>query len=341
MHIVGLDIGGANLKAADNNGTAVTRCFPLWKTPDRLTAALQKMLAEFPRYDAIAVTMTAELADCYDTKAEGVNAVLQAVEHAAGSKPVFVWQTGAEFISPQVARDIPLLVAAANWHALATWVGRMVPQETSLLIDVGSTTTDLIPLCHGVPVPEGLTDRERLQAGELVYSGVRRTPLCSLARSVPYRGRDCPLAAELFATTCDLYLTLGEIPEDPDDVETANGKPATVAAAHDRLARMICCDRTEFTIDDAQSMAVFLSDIQQRQIAGAMKQVLKKMDQNCSHVLIAGSGSFLAEKIVGNIPRLQLAAITKLQDVFGRRTSQAACAYAVAQLASERQTRMT
>ena len=146
MHWIGLDIGGANLKAADCDGIASTRSFPVWKEPERLAAVLGEILSAFPQCDAVAVTMTAELADCFETKADGVDAVLQSVEQAAANKPIFVWQTGAEFVTPQVAREIPLMVAAANWHALATWVGRMVPTGASVLFDVGSTTTDLIPL---------------------------------------------------------------------------------------------------------------------------------------------------------------------------------------------------
>ncbi|MCH7688057.1 MAG: H4MPT-linked C1 transfer pathway protein [Planctomycetes bacterium] len=338
MHWIGLDVGGANLKAADCDGIALTRSFPVWKEPERLTTVLGEILSAFPQCDAVAVTMTAELADCFETKADGVDAVLQSVEQAAANKPIFVWQTGAEFVTPQVAREIPRMVAAANWHALATWVGRMVPTGSSVLFDVGSTTTDLIPLLRGVPVPSGLTDLERLLSGELVYSGVRRTPLCSLARRIPLRESDCPLASEFFATTLDLYLTLRMIPPDPDDLETANGKPATIAAAFDRLARMVCCDRTEFTAEDAQSMAHFLADIQQRQIAGALQRVLQKLEPDCSHVLISGSGSFLAEKIVRSESRLQSAKITRLQDLIGNRTSDAACAFAVALLASERLT---
>ena len=103
--------------------------------------------------DLFAVTMTAELSDCFRTKAEGVDFILRAVEDVAGTTPVFVWQTGAEFVTPAVAREIPLLVAASNWHALATWVGRLVPESGALLIDIGSTTTDIIPLLDGVPVP--------------------------------------------------------------------------------------------------------------------------------------------------------------------------------------------
>ena len=185
MKAIGIDIGGANLKAADAFGQAMSVPFAMWKEADNLQQAIEEMLAPFQPFDLLAVTMTAELADCFETKAIGVDFILSAVEQAADETPVVVWQTGAEFISVAVARDIPLLVAAANWHGLATWLGRLAPQGDALLIDIGSTTTDIIPLLNGVPIPTGLTDRERLQAGELVYSGIGRTPVSAFGQQCP------------------------------------------------------------------------------------------------------------------------------------------------------------
>jgi probable H4MPT-linked C1 transfer pathway protein len=336
MNVIGLDIGGANLKAADVNGRAVARGFALWKQPEQLTAELAALLADFDTPDCLAVTMTAELADCYRSKSDGVDRVLRAVEEVAGGARVFVWQTGAEFVSPEVAREIPLLVAAANWHALATWIGRMAPSSGALLIDIGSTTTDLIPLQDGVPVPDGMTDCERLCAGELVYSGVRRTPLCAIAHSVPFDDGYCPLAAELFATTLDVYLTLGWIPEDETDRETADGRPATMVAAHERLSRMLCCDASEFTRDDAEIVARFLGDVQRQRITGALDRVLRNQQQPCEHVLISGSGSFLAEAIVREHRQLYTARTFRLSECLTPAVAQSACAVAVAHLGHER-----
>ena len=72
-----------------------------------------------------------------------------------------------------------------------------------------ATTADVIPLRGGLPCPRGSTDVHRLLGGELVYTGVRRTPLFAVVPSVPLRGRMCPLAAEFFATMLDAYLVLG------------------------------------------------------------------------------------------------------------------------------------
>lgn len=336
MYVIGLDIGGANLKAADSDGAARSMLFELWKTPELLQSGLQELLTSFQRPDLVAVTMTGELADCFSTKADGVDHILTAVEQAVPGVPVLVWQTGAEFLTTEIAREFPLLAAAANWHALATWLGRMIPDQHGLLIDIGSTTTDLIPLKNGLPVSEGLTDVERLLSGELVYTGGRRTPLAMLEKCVPLRGQVCPLAAESFATTADLYLLLEEVPESPEDVDTADGRPATRANAFARIARSVCCDINELSETEAIEMAGWLSARQQAQITEALNQVLSRMDDLPQTVLISGSSVFLAEKIARSHPQLAQAMITNVAEIFDRSISDAACAFAVARLAAER-----
>jgi probable H4MPT-linked C1 transfer pathway protein len=335
MRVVGLDIGGANLKAADVEGVALTRPFAVWKAPQNLAAEISRLLASFARPDAIALTMTAELADCYRTKREGVAAIINAVEQAAGPIPVHVWQTNGRFVTPNEARELSTLVAAANWHALATFVGRLAPTGPSLLIDIGTTTTDLIPLLDGVPTPVGRTDRERLQSGELVYTGAKRTPICAVVSRVPYRGRDCPIAAELFATTLDVYLALGDLREDLDDTETADGRPATRAAARDRLARCLCCDATEFDETDVKEAARAIATAQRCQIARGLEAVLAAQGQAPARLLLSGAGTFLAEQTVAEVRPLAATERIRLSDRFGPPIAEAACAFALAHLAVE------
>jgi hypothetical protein len=228
------------------------------------------------------------------------------------------------------------LVAAANWHALATWVGRLTPQGNALLIDIGSTTTDVIPLEDGFPVPLGRTDLERLQTGELEYTGVRRTILSSLAHTVPLRNNRCSVAAELFATTLDLYLWLGEVSEDEQATDTADGRPATKKCARDRLCRLICADREEVSDDDLTTICLFLKDVQSRRIAGAIDRVRSRMVGECDQVILSGSGLFLAEQILVSQPKFEHAALHKLSEMFSPEGAEAACAAALTRLAEER-----
>lgn len=336
MQVIGLDIGGANLKAATADGAAVSWPFALWREPEQLAAALRSLIAPWPRPERIAVTMTGELADCYATKADGVREILRAVMAVAAELPVDVWQTSGEFVTPEEALDEPLLTAAANWHALATWLGRLQPTGSALVLDLGSTTTDIIPLADGLPVPDGRTDVGRLLSGELVYTGVRRTPLCAVAASIPFRGTTCPLAAELFATTLDVYLLTGEVPEDPADAGTANGKPATRAAAHDRLARQLCCDRSEIELAEAVALAQAFRECQLARIASAVERVLARQPGPCAQVIASGSGSFLISAVRERVPALAHAELQSLDRLFSPGLAEAACAFALARLSEER-----
>src|SRR6516165_810475 len=176
--VLGLDIGGAHLKAASTHRSAIQVPFELWRQPSALPDALRSLLARWPRYDAIAVTMTGELCDCFATRSDGVEFILTALQTAANTAPIRVWQTDGRFASTVEARALPLAVASANWLALAMFAGRYALAGSALVIDVGSTTSDIVPIVNGVPVPRGRTDQERLRLGELVYTGVRRTPVC-------------------------------------------------------------------------------------------------------------------------------------------------------------------
>ena len=213
MRVLGWDIGGANLKASDGAQRSIERSFPLWKQPEQLAEALAALASELEPADLWAVTMTGELADCFATKREGVTRILGAALEAAGGIPVLVWTTTGEFVPVVEAIEWPLLTAASNWLALATWVGRMAPTGNALLVDTGSTTTDVIPLLNRFPDPRGRTDVERLQSGELVYTGWKRTPVAAIAPAVELRGQPCPLAAELFAAAWDIHLLTGAVEE--------------------------------------------------------------------------------------------------------------------------------
>jgi (4-(4-[2-(gamma-L-glutamylamino)ethyl]phenoxymethyl)furan-2-yl)methanamine synthase len=316
--VLGLDIGGANLKAAHSEGAARTVAFPLWKHPECLSTELVRLCGPMPSHDRLAVTMTGELCDCYETKREGVTAILQSVRAMAGTTPIHVWTTRGRFVEVAAAFDDPTSVAAANWLALAHQVARWNPQECALLIDTGSTTTDIVYLGRGRPEPRGLTDSARMAAGELVYTGVRRTPICAvLGMSV---------AAEFFATMLDAYVWAGLVREDADDHDTADGRPATRGFARARLARMLCADADTFSERDADELAKRALRMQWQAAEQAIERVVA--DRPVDRFVIAGSGEILGRSVVAR--RWPTTPLTSLGERLGPELSQAACAYAVA-----------
>ena len=329
-----LDVGGANLKAAHSSGQARALPFELWKRPDELPRALGSLVDTLPSADKVALTMTAELCDCYPTKAVGVRSVLDAALSGLNGRPMVVWGIDGRFHEIDEIRAEPRLAAAANWLALATLAARLIPEGPGLLIDIGSTTSDLIPLVDGRVAVRGRTDTDRLQTGELVYAGVRRTPLCALAAELPFRGRPSGLTAELFATTLDVYLTLGEIPSDPKDLSPADGRPATADAAVDRLARMVGADRDGFTADDATAFAQAADEVLLDRLEHAAGRATSATIGPPRHAVVAGSGEFLARRLATRLLEPG-GTVVSLANAWGPVASSAACAHALVEIARE------
>lgn len=298
--ILGWDVGGANVKAAlidGGDGTVpvvVEQPFPLWREPHRLPAVLAEIADRLGRPRTMAVTMTAELADCFATKREGVAFVLNALQTTFPGAELWVYGVDGRFRSVEAARRRPYRVAAANWLASATLVSRSFAD--ALFIDVGSTTTDIIPIVGGRVCARGRTDPGRLRSGELVYTGALRTPVCAIVRSVPLRGRRCRVAAEHFAIAADVYRWLRRIDEADYTCETADGRGRSRREAGARLARMVCADLETLHPADVTTLAEHVARAQSRQILSGLRQVVRRLGADGPRAaVVAGAGSFLAK----------------------------------------------
>ncbi len=326
---LGIDVGGANLKAAHQNGEAKTTPFAVWREPERLSEAVAELVSDFAPFDRVAATMTAELCDCYATKREGVLSIVDALARVFGHAPVSYWGTDGRFHGADEIRGQPLLAAASNWVALATVAARLVGDAPAILIDIGGTTTDLIPLANGRVAARGRTDLERLRTDELVYAGVTRTPICALATELSFQGWRTGLAAELFATTRDVYLLLGDLEPNADDVTTADGRPSTPEAAHDRLARMVGADRETCARTDAEDLARAVDRLLVERLTEAARRV------GAARVaVVSGSGEFLARRVATSLLGDD-GVVHSLASLWGRGASEAACAHALVRIALE------
>jgi probable H4MPT-linked C1 transfer pathway protein len=297
--VLGWDVGGAYVKAAVVGGVGggrvvhtASRPFEIWRDKHALPDVLRALAAELPPPDSVAVTMTAELSDVFRTKREGVGFVLDAVE-AVSRGPVCVFTTAGEFVDGAAARVRPLDVAASNWMATALLVGRFVPD--ALLVDIGSTTTDVIPVTGGRVAALGRTDPERLLAGELVYTGALRTNVAAIVRRVPLRGAECPVASELFAVSGDVHVLLGSLGPDDYTCPTPDGRPPTLEFAGERLARVVCADRDMLGAEEIRAIAAAVAAAQVEEIAAALGRVARRLARPAP-VVATGLGGFLARR---------------------------------------------
>jgi len=294
--MLGWDIGGVNTKVARVSGGTVlavcSRPFELQHDPGALVQVLRELAVEAGGSgDTHAVTMTAELSQMFRTKRDGVQFVLDAVVAAFPGETSLVYAVDGRFLTVAEARHVPLLVAAANWAATARVVAQSLPN--ALLIDIGTTSTDIIPIVNGEVAASGWTDPDRLASGELVYSGVVRTPVEALAASVPLQGREVGLSAEGFALSGDVYVWRGDLESADYSAPTPDGRPATREFAGERLARAICADREMVNDAGVTAIADGLAAAQADRIAAAITRVRARHPAFYTAV-VTGLGSFIA-----------------------------------------------
>ena len=298
--VLGWDIGGVNTKAARvdigdgrlSRPRALSAPLEMQRDSAALVPTLRRLAAGLGGGPAThAVTMTAELSQAFRTKREGVGFVLDALAEAFPGDVVKIYGVEGRFLDPADARTRPLEVASANWAATARFVGRQVAD--CLLVDIGTTSTDIIPIAAGDPSVIGWTDPERLLSGELVYTGALRTPVEAVASSVPLWGGLCPLAAEGFALIGDAYLWLGTLEARDYSVLPPDGRPATREFAGERLARAVCADAEMLDEGAVGAIARALAEAQVSAVAAAIRRVGARHPR-LRIAVVTGLGDFIA-----------------------------------------------
>lgn len=274
--VIGWDIGGAHLKAAwaeqGRLRDAVQVPCRLWQGIGELDAALSAVLERLPADADHVVTMTGELVDLFDDRTQGVHTLIDRMGAALPRERLRIYAGRRGLLSPPEARGHVMEVASANWMATAAVVARRLP--AALLVDMGSTTTDIVPVRDGAVAARGVTDHERMAVEELLYTGLTRTAVMAMERTALVAGERLPMMAEYFATSADLYRVLGRLDEAADQHPAADNGPKTVEASLRRLARMVGHDAGDYGPAVWRAMAGDLAEGQLRRIHDAACRVL-------------------------------------------------------------------
>jgi probable H4MPT-linked C1 transfer pathway protein len=249
--------------------------------------------------DAVAVTMTAELCDCFPTKRRGVQFVLEAARRAFGETDLFVLDTAGGWRPVTDAVRASARVASANWVATAALAGAY--HQCTVLMDVGSTTTDIIPVMAGRARPRGRTDPTRLASGELLYTGALRTDVAAIVQRLPLRGRWIGVAAERFAVSGDVHMLLGHLMPEEYACVPPDGGERSIAGARRRLARVVCADEELLTPREIEDMALFVHHRQVTMITESLVQVLSAMRVRPPVITVTGMGAFLASAAAARV----------------------------------------
>jgi probable H4MPT-linked C1 transfer pathway protein len=301
--VLGWDVGGAHLKAClfEDGRVVDVAQWPcaLWKGLSHLDEAIAAALARWPRAldeaTRHAATMTGEMVDLFADREQGVVRLAAALAESLGPS-LRLYAGTTRFVAPHEAARHWRAIASANWQATGALAASRLGE--ALLLDIGSTTTDVIALRGGLVASRGLDDARRLATGELVYQGVVRTPLCALAARVPFEDEPVNVMNEFFATTADVYRATGELDPAHDQDATADGQGKDLPATHRRLARMIGRDARDGSPAAWQALALAWRALQVADIESQVARVAADASLGDDAAIVgAGCGAFLAADI--------------------------------------------
>jgi len=302
--VFGWDVGGAHVKvsmvAASGELLDIAQwACPLWQGLGHLERVLDAVFDRWPGAREAgarhALTMTGEMVDLFADRAEGVRVLADMLARRLGAHTRF-FAGVAGWLAPAECPDRWRDVASANWRATAQWVASRVSH--AVLVDIGSTTTDIVPIVSGRVVARGCNDASRLVSGELVYQGVVRTPLCGVSHRIVFRGEQVNVMNEWFATTADVYRLTGELWPAHDQHPSADNGPKTEAASRTRIARMIGLDACDASDDEWREWALTWRGEQMQMLAENLIRVVEAHPSLGGAPLVgAGCGRFLANAL--------------------------------------------
>jgi (4-(4-[2-(gamma-L-glutamylamino)ethyl]phenoxymethyl)furan-2-yl)methanamine synthase len=338
---IGWDIGGAHLKVAhiDTVGNVIFAsqiATPLWQGVDILCRSLEHVRNAITVQPVRhAVTTTAELVDIFPDRISGIKQLTDCITGILDKNSIQFFSGKSGWVTADRTVEYAFQIASANWYATASFLARHI--DSGILLDIGSTTTDIVAFARGQVLNQGYSDYERLASGELVYTGIVRTPVMAVARELYVDGHWCPVVAEHFATMADVHRLTGDLQEEDDMLDTADGAGKTVLDSARRLARMVGKDMyTEETLHDLRMVARNIAQTQQNRIYQACRRVLSKVQDKQEFIMVgAGAGRFMVEKLAEymHYRYLDFADILQVADRIKPSAARSATAIAVAQLA--------
>lgn len=294
MKILTFDIGGANTKKLlyDSESGNILKneiyYFPFWREFRDFPTFLSKLRENASK---VGFVFTAELSDAFRTKREGIDFLLE-VCSSIFPEARFM-DIDQRLLGYKEVKET-LNLAAANYAASLYYLERNFGE--GVLLDIGSTTTDIIPFRHGEKL-YAKNDLDRMLAGQLLYHGCLRTPLSAIACEINFRGGRIKPASEFFAITADIYNILGEI--ENYSCETPDGRDKNRVESMQRVARMLCSDFDELGEDEIVKLCEAFREVQIDSIKYNVKRVME--DFKNDRVFLAGIGDFLGRRVCSRL----------------------------------------
>ena len=293
MEIIGWDIGGAHIKASKINfvkkKTLTKQLFcPIWININNLNKSILKIKKKLGGCDYHAITMTAELADIFKNRNEGTKKIINILCKAIPEKKIFFYSNLKTFLKKKEALKKTDAINSMNWHATASLISNFYPN--CILVDMGSSTTDIIPIKKKRIIAKGNNDYKRLVYRELIYFGVIRTPITAIEKNKN-------LIYENFANLGDIYRVLNKLPKKIDLTPSQDNKSKSKNDSARRIARVFGKDYKKKDFNTWKKLALKIENKQKKILKENINKIRKRNFSSSVPIIGAGIGEFLIREI--------------------------------------------
>lgn len=274
IKFLGVDIGGAHLKLVGTNikkkviFVSYLKC-PIWEDINNLRLHLTSLKAKIDiNYVICCITMTAELCDCFENRNSGVKKIFSICKESGLNFFFF----SNSFCAP-TKKLCTSSVSSMNWLAPAVFLKEKI--KNAILIDFGSTTTDITIIQNYHLSNLGYTDFDRLKNSELVYTGIVRTPIFSISKSLLIEGMKLTIIPEQFSNMADIYRIRDSLPKNVDLFSTMDKKDKSKISSLKRVSRNFGFDYTKSCKKLLIAISKKLIDIQLNLIFSCVENQLR------------------------------------------------------------------
>jgi uncharacterized hydantoinase/oxoprolinase family protein len=173
--IFGVDIGGVNIKVTcldrmEGQVKVQSGSF-IFKGRGEM---IEKLISLVPHPDIVVITQTmCASRRFFSSFREGTHYIVDLTERLFGEKVRYLGLS-YKLYGPEEAKKDYLNVACRNWVATCYLTSYLNLFENGLVVDCGTTSTDIVPVLGSTPVTLDDNDRfyTRLKTGELFWSGL-------------------------------------------------------------------------------------------------------------------------------------------------------------------------
>jgi probable H4MPT-linked C1 transfer pathway protein len=325
--LLGVDIGQMNIKITSLEMVECPRIRSVSFPFSEIGEMVEKLVFFVPHPDLVIITQTmCASRNFFSSLKEGTHYIVDLTERLFGEKVRYP-ALSYKLYMPEEAKKHYLDVACRNWIATCYLTSYLNLFEDGLVVDCGTSSTDIVPVLNSAPVTIDNNDQgyTRLKTGELFWSGLYFTRVQSISPTIVLDGEEFQVKPTSKCMIFDAFVVSGTVPPESDIVKIS------FESCVERILDAIAADKELLTVNDARKIAQFFIEKQRKRTEITIEKVLsavnEKYNKNLKVAAIAGVGKdIITRKALENLSFERIIDIEKAaSEVLELETPQSNC----------------